>query len=480
MVRALHLSSVLVYAQITFGNFYPDLVRVKGVEFIGETDREDGSRGLTSIETCVGRSGLQDSNSVTYSNAPGGGICSFRAAPKNYKLNPNVDSVIRSPPSYQCFANSDYLNSDIFNKAGSLSDCSSACDKDSRCNGFTWVLNENKEFGQCYLKKLQDGQSPIDNLRGAIACTRADLTKNVYVKVNNVDFYNQKDIKTVFNVPSINQCRDECNKNLDCRAVSFTGSTCYLKGYPDNYALNPNVASLVKVPAPYHCFGNSDFFQGDVASSARSLPNCSDACDRDINCNAFTWVLNENNVLGQCYLKNFVSVLSPIFNPRGAIACTKATTPPPPPKKWVQLTGVDLFEQGDIENVKVSSIEACRDECNKNLDCRSVSFTASTCYLKRAPKNYVLKQNVNSVVQVPIGNPGLNCYGNSDFLNSDSENFASSLPDCQKRCTSPCNGFTWVLNENNALGQCYLKRLQAGQNPINNQRGAIACKSTFV
>jgi hypothetical protein len=136
----------------------------------------------------------------------------------------------------------------------------------------------------------------------------------------------------------------------------------------------------------------------------------------------------------------------------------------------------DLLNE-DINPVhNVANIQNCADPCTLTNGCQSISFTQSTCYLKRPAQNYVLKSTVSSMVLIP---QGFSCFAHSDFFQSDIWNQSLSYDDCIAACNAyaTCNAFTWVLHENSSLGQCFLKNLQGNYNPIPNDRGAVACKN---
>jgi hypothetical protein len=142
---------------------------------------------------------------------------------------------------------------------------------------------------------------------------------------------------------------------------------------------------------------------------------------------------------------------------------------------WLKVEGVDLLKR-DIKTLTlIRNIKYCENECQKTRECESFSYTGH-CWLKKSPKNYILKPDVDSYIQIPIN---YQCFANSDFYGGDFFDTDTSYNGCTKLCNilhKRCKGFTWVLNENKPLGQCYLKTFQNEHHVSPNDRGAITCR----
>ncbi len=360
------------------------------------------------------------------------------------------------------------------------------------------------------------------HLSTSAATMRAEhkITGN-WLKVQGMDMLKQ-DIKSLKRVNSTAYCIEECENTPKCESFSYTSEfpygTCWFKKSVQNFALNSNAVSFIKTPAKFECFANSDFYGHDVFSSKVSYDDCSILCNKERKtCNSFTWILNENEEYGQCYLKMLPDNAQRNDNSRGAVTCRSRgnydeeipnehkssrnsghTEAPrlfslyrpeavaPSSRHWLKVQGIDWVTR-DIETQQVSDVESCQEICEKNPICESFSFSAThdfvnaTCWLKESAQNYRLKSSVDSYVKTPTMYA---CFANSDFYGHDFFANATAYNDCATLCNKErrrCNGFTWLLNENEYLGQCYLKTLPTDDVQVFvSSRGAISCSYSIA
>jgi hypothetical protein len=137
----------------------------------------------------------------------------------------------------------------------------------------------------------------------------------------------KRDIKNITRVWSFENCQDACEKTRKCESFSYSGAYptdyCLLKKSAENYLLNADVDSYLKMPSNYQCFGNSDFYGYDFFTTKTSYNDCSKFCNKYNRCNGFTWVLSEHEPLGQCYLKTLLGDHEVSPSNRGAITCRR-------------------------------------------------------------------------------------------------------------------------------------------------------------
>jgi hypothetical protein len=190
-----------------------------------------------------------------------------------------------------------------------------------------------------------------------------------------------------------------------------------------------------------------------------------------------------------------------------SIASVVSQQPPNPAMKpisktrlrhWMMIRGIELIgkditsvtevdHQYDV-NIEIDPhwdrLDICKRACESTRGCESWSFDASfsdgTCFLKKSPKNYFLDPDVISYVKTPVD---YECRPRANFYGVHLFNFTSSYNECVKECNRnrySCNGFTWILNENLELGQCFLKSLPHGPQTLPNFDGAITCHRTTI
>jgi hypothetical protein len=162
------------------------------------------------------------------------------------------------------------------------------------------------------------------------ASMRAEATTGDWLKVIGIDLL-QQDIEMIKNIRCAENCAEVCAKKSNCESFSYhsspssrPNSTCWLKQSVQNYVVNSNVVSYVKTPSTYQCFSYSEL-PGDVFyHTATSYNDCAKLCDKErANCDGFTWVLNENDDLGLCYLKALPADAKTVANSLGAITCKR-------------------------------------------------------------------------------------------------------------------------------------------------------------
>ncbi len=149
---------------------------------------------------------------------------------------------------------------------------------------------------------------------------------NEWLRVEGIDLL-QRDLKSLTRIDHV-ECQKECEATPECESFSHTGAHphgfCYLKKSAENYRLNSDVNSYVKIPAKYKCSANADVYGDDFFATKTSYNGCAKLCNKQRKkCDSFTWILNENEPLGQCYLKTLIDEPRISPNARGSITCQR-------------------------------------------------------------------------------------------------------------------------------------------------------------
>jgi hypothetical protein len=169
------MASCMRAEQALSGEFF----KVEGIELLNRDIQ--GHLNISSIEECQQLCvDTPKCESFSYLNEPYDGSmphgsCKLKKSAKNYVLNAAVDSYVKSPRNFLCFGNSDFPGHDFFTKKTSYNECSSRCNKNKKCNAFSWTINHDADLGQCYLKNLPANATPVADNRGAITCERSDI-----------------------------------------------------------------------------------------------------------------------------------------------------------------------------------------------------------------------------------------------------------------------------------------------------------------
>ena len=238
---------------------------------------------------------------------------------------------------------------------------------------------------------------------------------------------------------------------------------------------------------------NVDFPGDDIKEANVNQPGeCCDACANTPDCTHYTYDNNRNGSPG-CYLKkngpgkqaSKAGVVSGIMSSQPVTPTPSSPTPVTPTPStstpsykgnWLQVNGIDFTKQ-DISSVaNVADINGCKQHCDQTQGCQSVSYAHNTCYLKFTAINYSLDINVNALIRVAKADE---CVASSDFEGHDVTNYEADFDQCSADCRGrkDCNAFVWVQSTWSPKGICYMKSIAAGQNPVANSRGSIACKT---
>jgi hypothetical protein len=402
-------------------------LKVRGIDLL----RQDVMNYAGNVEDCeAGCETIPECESFSVSGVFPHQTCWLKKSAMNYALNASVDSYVRMPATYECFANSDFYGYDFFSTATSFDDCTALCNNERKqCKGFTWVLNENVNLGQCYLKTLPDDASTISSTRGAISCQQRTTTKTTSatttVSVNDL----KESASDDDSIGSLSVGESSISYNLVNRSSHSDDRS-------ETHFNHESISSTQESKFPYAVGG---------------LENCKVVCKKTLTKHVTYYNKRANDIQNKT-----IDVID----------------------RWLKVQGIDVLEQDILSFLGL--VENCREACDTIPECESFSYSGAfpdgMCALKKSAQNYVLNASVDSYMKMP---PTYECFANSDFYGHDFFSTASSYNDCAGICNNQrnqCNGFTWILNENESLGQCYLKALPDSAKTVANARGSISCK----
>ncbi|KAL6859497.1 hypothetical protein J3F83DRAFT_763284 [Trichoderma novae-zelandiae] len=209
---------------------------------------------------------------------------------------------------------------------------------------------------------------------------------------------------------SLHDCINVCSTQASCRAVSYSGKTCWLKSAVKAAVANSKATNAVRsqyVPASIACpaAGSSrikgpdgrtftvqcgvDHPRGDLKSAQTlDFANCIQLCDETQGCVAASWRS------GTCYLKKSLqpavavsgastAVLSSLL-PSGPVFC------PGPSGQQVKETSGRTFTVfcnadrpgGDLANKLVATFGDCVAWCDESKGCAASVYHDGHCWLK--------------------------------------------------------------------------------------------------
>ncbi|KAF0689368.1 Aste57867_19194 [Aphanomyces stellatus] len=143
-----------------------------------------------------------------------------RAGSIGGNVSPDVPSTC-SPVDKQ----TDYTGEDIGSAAGSLDSCCGACQKNDKCNAYSWYN------GVCYLKGRRSATKKNSDVHSGRVYKCAALQQNT-------DFFGN-DLAEVAAIAG-EDCCAVCRGYPGCKAFSFANGVCYLKSQKGNDARTSN------------------------------------------------------------------------------------------------------------------------------------------------------------------------------------------------------------------------------------------------
>ncbi|TMW65405.1 hypothetical protein Poli38472_008047 [Pythium oligandrum] len=404
---------------------------------------------------CAGVSGC---NAFSWTSQ-NGGTCWLKSKRGEITVNPNVKSaiVVFSNDNPVCTLKNDvdFAGNDIGNKpASKAEDCCDICHNTAGCRAYTWT---NQNGGTCYLKSKNGGESSKAGARSAEAYPVNSNPPPTCTLEQDVDYIDND----IGNKPSANAggCCDICRNTQGCVAFTWStqsGGTCYLKRAKGSTVQKAGVVSslvLANPPPVTTCTleNNVDYIGNDIGNKpSADAGGCCDICRGTQNCVAFSWS-NQNG--GTCYLKNAKTQTA---SKSGVISSTIAANPQQP--TCTLENGIDYIDN-DIGNKPSADAGGCCDICRGTQNCVAFSWSAGTCYLKRAKGSTVQKAGVVSSLVLANPPPVTTCTleNNVDYIGNDIGNKPSAdAGGCCDICrgTQNCVAFSWS-NQNG--GTCYLK-----------------------
>jgi hypothetical protein len=183
------------------------------------------------------------------------------------------------------------------------------------------IYRNEKCEKECEKNRFSLDTDPGRNMMNELKST------NKWLKVQGIHLLNQN-MKVFMNL-GVEECKYHCENTRECESIVYTelwgNSTCWLKKSAQNYLLDSDMVSYVKIPPMYQCFPNLDFYGDNIFSANTSYNNCTELCNKERKaCNGFTWVLNNVEEHGQCFLKILPYSPKAVADPRGAITCYRS------------------------------------------------------------------------------------------------------------------------------------------------------------
>lgn len=238
---------------------------------------------------------------------------------------------------------------------------------------------------------------------------------------------------TSISAASPDACKVACNKNVDCRAFSFSpsGGTCWLK----RGVMAPSNSTDRVSGIPDRFVSGFDTPGNDLSNFASTKADeCANACAMNPSCNAFTLNLGNN----RCYLKSAVGAWSANAN------CTSGV-------RRTSEANTD-HAGGDMSSFATNSEVTCSNTCATTFGCVAWTLNSGTCWLKDS-----LTDGLSAAAGVKSGfRKNFDFF--SDYVGNDLQNMLLSnwRPEqCQAICRNVSSCRAWTMNRGNRT--CYLK-----------------------
>lgn len=142
---------------------------------------------------------------------------------------------------YNVLNNTNYIEGDINNFYGSITECKNECDYNKKCNSFFY----DETLKKCFLKNVDKNALPKYNTKNVmykVSGTNIKSFKDIERKYNlieNTDYNDQGNIKTMKG--SNIDCMRECDSTKGCNSFFYSNEgECSLKGLNTNNTPNFN------------------------------------------------------------------------------------------------------------------------------------------------------------------------------------------------------------------------------------------------
>ncbi|KAK4059824.1 uncharacterized protein Triagg1_10982 [Trichoderma aggressivum f. europaeum] len=326
--------------------------------------------------------------------------------------------------------------------------------------------------------------------------------------------YHGGDYKTI-TANTFYDCIDACATQPACRAISFSGKSCYLKSSVNAATANKKVSGAVRVqylPAPIICPADGsnqvkatdgrrftiqcgvDHPHGDISSALTlDFPNCINLCDKTQGCIAASWRSRT------CYLKKSLqpavvasgvdtAVLSSILNTPTLCPGPSGQQIKEPSGRSFTITCDTDYPGGDLKNKLLNSFGDCIAWCDETTGCQAAIYHDGRCWLKNklmtSSKHTASQAAVlSSLLTAPAICPNQNgkqvkeSSGRSYTISCNTDRPGGDMASKMLRTFGDC--ITWCDQTNGCVaaayhdGKCWLKKTLMGSSTSANRQVAV-------
>ncbi|RFU77285.1 hypothetical protein TARUN_4961 [Trichoderma arundinaceum] len=328
--------------------------------------------------------------------------------------------------------------------------------------------------------------------------------------------YHGGDYKTV-TANSFHDCMNACSTQASCRAVSYSGKSCWLKSSVNAATINSKVSGAVRVqyaPSPITCpaAGSNqvkaadgryftiqcgvDHPHGDLKSvQTLDFANCISLCDETSGCVAASWRS------GTCYLKK--SLQAAVANSGVSTAVLTSLLPSPPVfcpgpsgQQFKETSGrtftiscnVD-HPGGDLANKLLSNFPGCVAWCDETKGCVAAVYHDGRCWLKSrlaasSTRPHSQVAVLNSALSPPsslcpsqngkqVKEPSGRSYTVACNVDRPGGDLISMKLDSFSSCISWCDQISGCAAAAYHDGQCWLKKTLTSSSAHTNGQVAV-------
>ncbi|HET9209331.1 MAG TPA: PAN/Apple domain-containing protein [Thermoanaerobaculia bacterium] len=298
-------------------------------------------------------------------------------------------------------------------RSSSVRECRQACERDRRCQAYTYNLNTS----MCYVKdEVRRLESARDMVTGSRQRWDGDDDNNRDRDISTEEGYDYKggDYHS-FRADTPRECRRECSRERQCRAYTYNYETemCYLKdrvntrqraadmvtgtkdgsGYGGGYGGNNGGGSWRQELTEERGY---DYRGGDYRDfSTSGVSRCKSECRDDSRCEAYTFNLRTDT----CYLKDRVGDYQRNQDTVTGVKSEAGGGGRPWGEDLTEEEGYD-YRGGDYDSFDAPSVSSCKSSCRRDDRCRAYSYNlrTDTCYLKDRVGSY--QRNSDTVTGV--------------------------------------------------------------------------------
>ena len=300
-------------------------------------------------------------------------------------------------------------------RSSSVRDCRESCERDRRCQAYTYNLNT----GMCYVKdevrKLESARDMVTGSRERWADDdrndRGDRRGRGDRDLSTEEGYDYKggDYHS-FRAESPRTCRRECSRESQCRAYTYNYRTemCYLKDRVNTRQRASDMVTGTK-DGDDDRNGNGgswrqelteergyDYRGGDYRDFRTSgVSRCKVECRDDSRCEAYTFNLRTDT----CYLKDRVGNYQRNQDTVTGVKSDAGGGGRPWSEDLTEEEGYD-YRGGDYDSFDAPSVSSCKSACRRDDRCVAYSYNlrTDTCYLKDRVGSY--QRNSDTVTGV--------------------------------------------------------------------------------